>query len=99
MPDKIHYKVHCFVCTNDRHGERKSCADGDPEAVRSLLKQKLKEKGWWGKQARVSSSGCLGLCNGGPNVVLYPDGTVFGAVSVDDVDKILGAMSSMVESC
>ena len=33
------FACHIFVCTNDRGGTRKSCADGDNVAVREALKQ------------------------------------------------------------
>ncbi len=62
---------HIFVCTNDRGGERKSCADNNSELVRSKVKEAVGEKGWKGK-VRVSQSGCMGLCAKGSNVMIYP---------------------------
>jgi hypothetical protein len=33
------YAVHIFVCTNDRQGERKSCADGNTPLIKKALKE------------------------------------------------------------
>ena len=62
------YLCHIFVCTNDRKGKRKSCADNDSRLVRFNLKEAVNNKGWKGK-VRVSQSGCLGLCANGSNVI------------------------------
>ena len=62
------YVSHVFVCTNDRGGERKSCADNNSRLIKSKLKDAVNEKGWKGK-VRISTTGCLGLCAKGPNVI------------------------------
>lgn len=82
------FTCHVFVCTNDRGGTRKSCADGDNVAVRAALKTAVAERGWRA-QVRVSQSGCLGLCEQGPNVILYPQKVWFSAVTMEDVPAIL----------
>jgi len=40
------YIAHVFVCTNDRKGERKSCADNNSQVVKSKLKEVVNERGW-----------------------------------------------------
>lgn len=82
------YTCHVFVCTNDRHGERKSCADGNSAQVRAALKQIVADRGWKGA-VRVSQCGCMGLCNEGPNVMIYPQRAWFSAVSPWDVEAIV----------
>lgn len=37
----------------------------------------------------VTSSGCLGPCEQGPTVVVYPDGTWYSKVTEADVNTIL----------
>ena len=46
------YVCHIFICTNDRQGKRKSCADGDSLRVRTLLKKEISDRGLK-KQVRV----------------------------------------------
>ena len=40
------YVAHVFVCTNDRKGERQSCADNNSQALKDRLKEAVHEKGW-----------------------------------------------------
>jgi len=88
--------VHVFVCVNDRHGERPSCADGDAVEVRRRLKAAAKERGWWNTRVRVSQTGCLGLCRHGPNVLLHPEGVHFLHVSVNDVGQIIDEIEQAI---
>lgn len=92
------YVSHVFVCTNDRAGKSKSCADNNSQLVKSKLKDVVNEKGWKGK-VRISTSGCMGLCTNGPNVMIYPQKVWFSEVSTDDVDEIVATIERvMVES-
>ena len=85
---KSPFLCHIFVCTNDRNGKRKSCADNNSPLIRSGLKKEVSDRGWT-KQVRVSQSGCMGLCSKGPNVMLYPQKIWFSEVSTDDIGQIL----------
>ena len=89
------YLCHIFVCTNDRKGERKSCADGNSPALRVLLKNEIKNLGLQGR-VRVSQSGCMGLCKKGPNVILYPQKIWFSDVGESDVHEILSKVESLL---
>ncbi|NTW99509.1 MAG: (2Fe-2S) ferredoxin domain-containing protein [Geobacteraceae bacterium] len=89
------YAVHVFVCTNDRAGERKSCADDHSQLIKETIKQIADTKGWKGK-VRVSACGCLGLCTRGPNVMIYPQKVWFSEVSPDDVDSIVSAIKRFI---
>ena len=37
----------------------------------------------------VSNTGCMGLCEIGPVVVIYPDNVWYGNVQADDVESIM----------
>lgn len=89
------YECHVFVCTNDRLGKRKSCADGDNVTLREALKGRIAEMGWKGK-VRISKCGCLGLCQSGPNVIIYPQEIWFSDVSIDEIDSILNVIGENV---
>jgi len=82
------YIAHIFICTNDRGGQRKSCADNESLFIKARLKDIVSAKGWKGK-VRVSTSGCMGLCEKGPNVMIYPQSIYFSEVSPGDVDAIV----------
>ncbi len=91
----VPYAAHVFVCTNDRGGARKSCADNNSQLVKSKLKDVAGEKGWKGK-VRISTSGCMGLCDKGANVLIYPQKVWFPQVSPDDLDEIVATIESYV---
>ncbi len=89
------YICHVFVCTNNRHGERKSCADGGNEALKDFLKEGIEKRGWK-TRVRVSSSGCMGLCARGPNVILYPEGIWLCDVSSGEGERILDEIAALL---
>jgi (2Fe-2S) ferredoxin len=89
------YVSHVFVCTNDRGGESKSCADNNSQLTKSKLKDVINKKGWKGK-VRISTSGCMGLCAKGPNVMIYPQKVWFSEVSPDDVDEIVAKIERIM---
>ncbi len=89
------YLSHIFVCTNDRGGKRKSCADNNSQLVRSKLKEAVNSRGWKGK-VRVSQSGCMGLCAKGSNVMIYPQKIWFAGVFPEDVEEIISEIQEIV---
>lgn len=89
------FVCHVFVCVNDRHGERKSCADGQGAALKDRLKDEVAKRGWKGR-VRVSQCGCMGLCEKGPNVILYPQKVWFSAVAPEDAGAILQRIESFL---
>jgi len=91
------YLVHVFVCTNDRQGQRPSCADGASAELRQRLKQGIEERGLK-PRVRLLSSGCLGLCASGPNVLLYPQGVWLVAQAPDDAVAILDRIEALLRS-
>jgi (2Fe-2S) ferredoxin len=91
------FKCHVFVCTNDRQGARKSCGDKENVSVRAALKAEVGQRGWKGL-VRVSQSGCLGLCEDGPNVLIYPQKMWFSAVSSDDIGEVIGAVEKILDA-
>jgi (2Fe-2S) ferredoxin len=95
-PKDAPYVCHVFVCTNDRGGERKSCADNNSPLIRTTLKEAVNTRGW-DKQVRVSQCGCMGLCGQGPNVILYPQKMWFSEVSVDDTEHIISQIAAILK--
>lgn len=88
------FTCQVFICVNDRDGERKSCADDGGQTIKDLLKAKLKPLKSSG--VRVSQSGCLGICETGPNVMIYPQKVLFTHVAPDDVDAIVAEVRRIV---
>ncbi len=89
------YAAHVFICTNDRGGKRKSCADNNSKLVKTRLKEAVYGKGWKGK-VRVSTSGCMGLCARGANVMIYPQKVWLSEIYPEDVDEIVSILDRVM---
>ncbi len=89
------FVAHVFVCTNDRGGERKSCADNNSKLIKANLKEAVNDKGWKGK-IRVSNAGCMGLCAKGSNVMIYPQKIWFSEVLPEDSNEIVTALEGIM---
>lgn len=81
----IPYEKNIFVCTNDRQGEKPSCGDHQGPAVFKELRRIAKERGLH-PRIRVAQAKCLGKCNQGVNIMVYPDEIWYSGVQLDDVE-------------
>jgi (2Fe-2S) ferredoxin len=95
--NKTPYLCHIFVCSNVRENnpENPGCGAKGGGALKDLLKKAVNERGWKGK-VRVSTSGCMGLCGTGPNVLLHPQGLHFSAVTENDLPAILNTVDQLL---
>ena len=93
---KAPYACHVFVCVNERTDGRTACGGRGNFDVFSALKRESKARGWAGK-VRVSRALCFGLCDAGPNVMIYPQGAWMSHVSVEDVPLIVSTIAKLVE--
>ncbi len=84
------YKKHIFICENlrDADSPKGSCGRKSSSEIKIKLKAALKARGLE-KVYRANTAGCLGMCEHGPTVVIYPQGVWYGGVTTDDVDEIL----------
>ncbi len=77
-----------LICLNERPEGEASCGERGSKAVADAIKQGVNDVGLKG-QVRVTKTHCLGLCQLGPNVVVYPEGTLLSGVTPADVPAIL----------
>lgn len=85
---KTPYEKQIFVCTNNKAGTEPSCGDHKGEEVFRELRRIAKEKGLH-PRIRVAQAKCLGQCNLGVNVMVYPENDWYSSVTMDDVDEIV----------
>lgn len=84
------YQYHMFFCTNQREGGEACCADFDARAMRDYVKQRCKELGIHkAGEVRVNLAGCLGRCELGPVIAVYPDEVWYTYVDRADLDEII----------
>ena len=84
---KVPYEKQIFVCTNDRKGESASCGDHQGEAIFKELRQIAKARGLHPK-IRVAQAKCLGYCNIGVNIMIYPGEIWHSGVRLEDVPAL-----------
>ncbi len=76
------YRSHVLVC----HGT--GCTSSDSPGIKKRLEEVIAQKGLE-KEVQVVMTGCFGLCAMGPVVIVYPEGSFYSRVTVDDVDEIV----------
>lgn len=81
---------HVFVCVQRRPpGHPKgSCGTTHEGRLLEEFGRQLDEKGLFGRMM-LTSTGCLGPCQMGPNVLVYPDGVMYSGVKEEDVGAIV----------
>lgn len=76
------YRAHVLVCGGT------GCHSSNSDEIHFMLDEKIKEYGLE-NEVKVVMTGCFGLCESGPNVVVYPEGIFYSHVKVSDVDEIV----------
>ena len=76
------YRAHVRVCGGT------GCTSSGSAQLIERFEEQLKEKGI-DKEVKVIRTGCFGLCEAGPVVIVYPEGTFYSRVKVEDVDEIV----------
>jgi (2Fe-2S) ferredoxin len=84
------FQKHIFICVNEREpGDPKGCcAARGGKDVAAAFKKKLYDRGLK-RVVRPNKALCLDQCALGVTVVVYPEATWYGRVTVDDVDEII----------
>jgi (2Fe-2S) ferredoxin len=84
----MRYDKHIFICTNQKAEGKACCGETRGMELVNKFKEVLRDKGIQGK-VRAQRSGCLDACGNGPALVIYPEGTYYGQVTINDVERIV----------
>ena len=76
------YRAHVLVCGGT------GCTSSGSAKLVERFEEQLKANGL-DKEVKVVRTGCFGLCEAGPVVIVYPEGTFYSRVKVEDVDEIV----------
>lgn len=85
-----YYQQHVFICCNQR-GEGEGCCNNfGASDLLAHMKKKVKAQSLAGPgQVRINKAGCLGRCDEGPVMVVYPQETWYTVVDKEDIDEIV----------
>ena len=76
------YRSHVLVCTGT------GCASSGGKEVLAKFEEEIKKQGL-DKEIKAVSTGCHGMCEMGPIVTIYPEGTFYVRVKPEDVPVIV----------
>ncbi len=82
------FRYHVYVCTQEKPDGAPCCAARGGQGVLDALRAELGKAGL-GDEVQVTTSGSLGMCERGPNMVVYPDGVWYSGVQVGDLPEII----------
>jgi (2Fe-2S) ferredoxin len=85
-----YYKHHVFVCTNQREAGEQCCNSVGGSDMFAYAKDRvgaLKQNGVGA--IRINKAGCLGRCDNGPVMVVYPEETWYSFIDKEDVEEII----------
>ncbi|MGN0523892.1 MAG: NADH-ubiquinone oxidoreductase-F iron-sulfur binding region domain-containing protein [Eubacterium sp.] len=75
-------RTHIMICGGT------GCTSSGSKKIQEKFTQSLKANGLE-DEVQLVQTGCFGLCALGPVVIVYPDGTFYSRVAVEDVDEIV----------
>ncbi len=84
------FRYHAFVCTQEKTEGVPCCSAAGSFRVLDTLHRELGAKGL-SDEVQVSSCGCLGLCDSGPVMIVYPEGTWYTKLAAPDVSEIVSS--------
>lgn len=85
----IQPKYHVLICTSCRiNGQQKGfCYNKGSVGLVERFMEEIEDRGLSGEVV-INNTGCFGICDKGPVVVVYPEGIWYGNVTEDDVERI-----------
>ena len=75
-------RAHVLVCGGT------GCTSSGSPAIKTEFEEQIKANGLDG-EVKVVQTGCFGLCALGPVVIVYPEGSFYSMVKVEDVKEIV----------
>jgi len=80
------FRFHLFVCTQKKPEGVPSCAASGSFAVLDRLDREIQRRGL---DVQLTTCGCMGLCDEGPVMVVYPQGVWYRRIRPSDALEII----------
>ena len=85
-----HFEHHVFFCCNQREEGEMCCNNLGATEAQTYAKDRINQLKLKGKgNTRINKAGCMGRCEEGPVIVVYPEGVWYSYVDADDVEEII----------
>ena len=75
-------RTHVLMC-----GGTGCTSSGSPALIKAM-EEEIAKKGL-GEEVKVVKTGCFGLCALGPIMIVYPEGTFYSRVTLEDIPEIV----------
>lgn len=82
------FQYHVYICEQKKPEGAPCCTANGSPAVIEALRHELEEQGL-ADAVQVTPCGSFGLCDRGPNMVVYPEGAWYSGVRPEDVPEIV----------
>jgi len=82
------FRYHVYACQQEKPGNAPCCSGRGSAAVLDALRKELVANGLM-DTVQVTTCGSLGMCERGPNMVVYPEGVWYAGVQVADVPELV----------
>jgi len=82
------FRFHLFVCTQQKPEGVPSCASKGSAEVLAALEREIQARGL-DNDVQLTTCGCMGLCDEGPVMVVYPEGAWYRRVQPSDAPEIV----------
>jgi (2Fe-2S) ferredoxin len=82
------FHFHVFVCDQKKPAGVAGCCTRGGEETLEALRREIIARGLE-DEVQVTACGSLGLCDWGPNMIVYPEGVWYCGVSAADVPEIV----------
>lgn len=76
------YRIHALICAGGQ------CITAGGDSFEEALKHAIKEKGLE-DEIQVVETGCMGACEKGPMMVVYPEGVLYIHLKASDAEEIV----------
>ncbi|QGU94068.1 NADH-quinone oxidoreductase subunit NuoF [Clostridium bovifaecis] len=76
------FNYQVLICSGE------GCNSGEAKKILNLLKVELKQHGL-DRDVEIIKTGCIGLCNLGPSIIVYPGSIVYANVKASDIQELV----------
>ena len=82
------FRYHVFICDQKKPEGVPCCAASRSAATIEALRKEVAARGL-ADEVQITTCGSLGVCDRGPNLVVYPEGVWYSGVRAEDVPELV----------